>query len=247
MIAIRFPKKLVFPLIILIVVLACAGTSYFFYNKYQKTQKLLKDPTAAQQAEIKDVTSKVSKLMDLPQGEDPSVATVLDKEKLKDQLFFARTENGDKVIIYTKAQKAILYRPSTNKIIEVAPINLGASSLPIPVVLYNGTTTTGLTSALEKELKDTVSGVTVVDKANAKRTDYAKTIVVDLVGTRATEAKQLAGYLGGEVGQLPAGEVKPADATKAELLIIVGKNYTAVKTIPATASPSASPSASPTP
>jgi len=62
--------------------------------------------------------------MELPKDEEPTIATVLDKEKLKDQLFFAKAENGDKVIIYSKNQKAILYRPSINKIIDVAPISI---------------------------------------------------------------------------------------------------------------------------
>jgi hypothetical protein len=50
------------------------------------------------------------------------MATVLEQDKLKDQPFFARAQNGDKVIIYTQNKKAILYRPSENRIIEVAPL-----------------------------------------------------------------------------------------------------------------------------
>lgn len=63
-------------------------------------------------------------IMELPQDEQPTVATVLDKDKLKDQGFFVKAENGDKVVIYSKARKAILYRESAKKIIEVAPIEL---------------------------------------------------------------------------------------------------------------------------
>jgi len=32
--------------------------------------------------------------------------------------------------MYSKAKKAILYRPSSNKIIEVAPINIGNNEKP---------------------------------------------------------------------------------------------------------------------
>jgi len=93
-------KKILVFLLILVSLVSLSSTAYFF-NQNRRAQKLLKDPTAASKEEIKTVTKALSKFMDLP-DEEPSVATVLDKEKLKDQPFFARAENGDKVIIYTK-------------------------------------------------------------------------------------------------------------------------------------------------
>jgi len=53
----------------------------------------------------------------------PVLATVTDKDQLGSENLFADAENGDKVIIYNQARKVILYRPSTNKIINVATIN----------------------------------------------------------------------------------------------------------------------------
>lgn len=69
----------------------------------------------------KEMVGRVSKLMVLP-DEAPTVAVVSDLEKLKGQLFFARAHEGDIVLMYPKAQKAVLYNPTLNKIIEVAPI-----------------------------------------------------------------------------------------------------------------------------
>ena len=50
--------------------------------------------------------------------------------KLKAQPFFAKAQDYDQVLIFEKAKKAILYRPSTNKLIEVAVYKspAGASS-----------------------------------------------------------------------------------------------------------------------
>ncbi len=71
------------------------------------------------QAEIDDITKKVGLLMDIP-TENPTIASISDASKLREQPFFAKAQNGDKVLIFNAAQKAVLYRPSTNKIIEVA-------------------------------------------------------------------------------------------------------------------------------
>lgn len=77
--------------------------------------------------EAKQLHEEVSKLMELPTDEVPTVATVVDADKVKNQAFFAHAQNGDKVLLYAKSSKAILYRPSTQKIIEVAPINLNTT------------------------------------------------------------------------------------------------------------------------
>ena len=67
---------------------------------------------------------KVSKLVELPKSEKPTVATVSDLNILKDQQFFSKAKIGDKVLIYTKAQKVVLYRPERNIIIDMTPINM---------------------------------------------------------------------------------------------------------------------------
>jgi hypothetical protein len=116
--------RIILSILAVLLVAASAGTAFYFFKKYQSAQYLLNNPEKVAQDEVKSVTSKLSALMELPGDEQPSVATVLEKDKLKDQPFFAKAENGDKVIIYTKAMKAILYRISSNKIIEVMPISI---------------------------------------------------------------------------------------------------------------------------
>jgi len=74
----------------------------------------------------------VGKLMVLPEGETPTIATVSDPDKLKDQAFFAHAKTGDKVLIYAKAKKAILYSPTDNRIVEVAAIDLGGTPAAAP-------------------------------------------------------------------------------------------------------------------
>jgi hypothetical protein len=80
------------------------------------------------QSEQQVLLEKVGKLILLPKDEEPTIASVTDPAKLKDQPFFANAATGDRVIIYTNARKAILYRPSTNILVEVAPVNVGTGS-----------------------------------------------------------------------------------------------------------------------
>lgn len=120
----RLPKIKKMWLIGLILLILALLPGYYFYNQYQKAQEQLGQNADAETASL---VKKVGKLIELPISETPTIATVSDKTKLTGQQFFANAQNGDKVLIYSQAKKAILYRPSTNKIIEVAPINLAPS------------------------------------------------------------------------------------------------------------------------
>lgn len=220
-------KTLLLSFLIAGVVVLAAAPSYYFFTKYQKSQMLLKNPTEAAKQEIQALVTRVGKLIELP-AQEPTVATISDKEKLKDQAFFAKAENGDKVLIYTQDRKAILYRPSTNKIIEVSVVNLGEAALASPsaqvsstvkVAIYNGTNTVGLTAKIESQLKAKISNLEVVSKENAKKRDYTKTVVVVLTPGASLEAQQIAQLLGATVGTLPEGEARP----NADIAVIIGK------------------------
>lgn len=111
-----------------VVILLFAATSFYYFGQYQKARYKLNNPTEVAKQDAKVTIAAVAKLMLLPEGEEPTVMQVTDISKLKDQAFFANAQNGDKVLIFTNAKKAILYRVDTNKIIDVAPINLGPAT-----------------------------------------------------------------------------------------------------------------------
>lgn len=116
--------------VLAVLTLILAGTSGVLYKQ---VRKLKVNPTQATQQENQKIIDMVGKLFTLPEGETPTIATVTDPAKLKaEQAFFAKAEDGDKVLIYTRALKAIMYRPSTNKIIEVAPLVIGNPTTPAP-------------------------------------------------------------------------------------------------------------------
>lgn len=214
---------------ILILILVISAVSYYFYMRHQNTKG---------SDEVKNLVEQVGKIMELPANEEPTIATVTDVNKLKNQPFFARAIVGDKVLIYVQARKAILYRPATNKIIEVAPISSSSiensqktpptsgltptitqtlNSKKVTIGIFNGTKTVGLASSTEKELTEKMANIQVIIKGDAKN-NYNSTIVVDQKGTNKDIATQIANLLNGQVGALPVKEV----SSSADIIIILG-------------------------
>ncbi len=105
--------------VILSFLLACAVViSVILYLRIPKNSE------ADQRKDLERTLQRVSRIMVLPANEEPTLATVTDLSKLKDQPFFTNAQEGDKVLIYPRSLKAILYSPSKDKIIEVSSVNL---------------------------------------------------------------------------------------------------------------------------
>lgn len=207
--------------IIVLFVILVALTGYFYFQ-YNKTNTLLHNPTLAAKEEADSILPKVARLMDLPTGENPTIGTVVNVSKLKGQPFFTKSKNGDKIIIYSNARKAILYRPSENKIIDVTQINIGATSQPpLKVALYNGTEKAGLAQTTQEYLTKKYTDIQVVLKADAKKKTYDKTLVIDLTGSKKDITQALANDLKATVTSLPADEASPS--VSADILVILGK------------------------
>jgi hypothetical protein len=97
------------------------GSAVYFSRKYND----LKTDTKSGAVEEKDrIVQKVGKLFSIP-DETASLVKVEDKTKINSQEFFKKTENGDYVLVFKDAKLAILYRESTNKIINTGPISIG--------------------------------------------------------------------------------------------------------------------------
>jgi hypothetical protein len=230
------PVKIsMFRIFTIIVMIALVALSTYFYIKYKNEQS--SNPLR----EFKDTITAVSKLIELPENEEPNIATVTEKEKLVDQVFFKNSENGDKVLIYVKTGKAILFRPSINKIIDVTAINNNPTQVenivqkeeptpspqidivdlinkPVTITLLNGTTKLGITTAIESKIESEFENFTVVNRETAQKTTYEKTIIIDITGENSEAIELLSPLVDGVAGTLPSGEILP----ESDILIILG-------------------------
>ncbi len=116
------PQKSHFAAILIpwILFILSLGASAYLWIKVSHMQQVVPQTS---QDQVDKIIKEVGALLVLPNNETPTIATVTDLSKLAGQPFFANAKLGDIVLIYSKAQKAILYDPSQNKIVELAPIN----------------------------------------------------------------------------------------------------------------------------
>lgn len=234
----KISPKTIIKILISVVFLGLAVSSVFFYSRYKQEQR--NNPSH----EILTLIATISKFMSLP-DEAPTLATITNKEELTSNALFKNAENGDKVLIFVKAQKAILYRPSEKKVIEVLPIYAADTSsplalpptpTPVPVnendtqknieteelaiALYNGSDTQGITAKAEQIINSKYSNLRVVTKQKAQHI-YEQNIIVDLSKKNETLTQDLAQEFSAQRLSLPEGEEKP----KADVIIILGNQF----------------------
>lgn len=97
----------------------------FLVGGYMVYSNSTRTPDVVAEEETAKAVQKIGRLIALPEGESPTLATVTDPEQLKDQPFFAKAQPGFQVLLYPLAQKAFLYDPGKDIIVEVATLSLG--------------------------------------------------------------------------------------------------------------------------
>ena len=110
------------------------------------------------------------------------------------------------VVVYDKANLAVIYRPAQNKVIKTDKAEKLSS---VNVAILAPTQSQDSTAS---QLQTKFANVSIVSK-QVPKTTITQGFVVDVSGTNAQTAKDLADSLGLPVGQLPEGETKPEGAT----------------------------------
>ena len=145
----RFIRRYFLWLAIIVFIIWTAA--FFEFGRYTVYQA---NPALQSQEQATQILHQVGNLIQLPQNETPTMATINDAASVKQgQPFLANAENGDILIVYQNAGEALLYRPSTNKLIAVGPVNNSPSadatatqSPPIPTPVPTSTNATGTPS-----------------------------------------------------------------------------------------------------
>lgn len=82
--------------------------------------------TGAGESEEKKVAAQVAKHVLLPTDETPALATVTDPSKLANNHFLSQAHKGDRILIYAKWKQAVIYRPASDRIVDIGPVDVAA-------------------------------------------------------------------------------------------------------------------------
>jgi len=226
-------------MIFVVAFLGIAGFAGWSFYSYQKTrEEVVRLSTLEGQEEIRkqdleNLLSRVRAHMILPEDEEPTVATITNVEALiEDQPFFDGANDGDKVLVYVGARKAIIYSPERDLVINVGAVVVDNQQVALEesdeefarldIELRNGTSAVGLDREVSGRLRDKNSSFNFVSLSDAARKDYGETLVIDLGKTGNKDlVRSLVEVLGASVvADIPEGEQE----SDAEVLVLVGED-----------------------
>jgi hypothetical protein len=111
-----------------ILILVLAGGAYYYLGVYRPGQ----NPEVKAKKEQAELTGQISNHLMLPTDDEPVIYNIEDPELLKgQQKFFENSNKGDKLIVYPKTGKAVIYSPERDIVVNVGPVtfdqNTGAN------------------------------------------------------------------------------------------------------------------------
>lgn len=121
------PRRFLLIIVVIIILLAAGGAAYYTMSRdtFNSGSVDTADGGELTNEDVAKLVKAVSKHMILPEGEEPVAAKIIDvDELLKTQPFYRGAFNGDILLIYQAAAKAILYSPSRDILVNVGPIVL---------------------------------------------------------------------------------------------------------------------------
>lgn len=117
-------SKIIVVLNILLILSLMTGI-VFLYIKYAESHAMVSKLSTAEgqqefnKKELYAILADMRRLVELPSGEEPSIATMVNVDKVKNIEFYNNAQNGDRVVEYSDSKIRYIYRPSNKTIINV--------------------------------------------------------------------------------------------------------------------------------
>jgi hypothetical protein len=85
----------------------------------------LEEQQELSEKQIKLINESVQRHISFPEGEVPFAVTITNAELLKqEQAFYKDAKDGDFLVIYSESQKALIYDPQNDVVVNVGPIQV---------------------------------------------------------------------------------------------------------------------------
>jgi hypothetical protein len=225
------PQILVFALaIILIIASTIAGLLY------QKYVLLAQNPDQIIKQEKEKQVKELAKHITVPPGELPEINTVINVAQYASDPFLSKAQEGDQLFVFKLANRAILYRPSEQLVVDVTTIHAqpggaagqkpgqgqpAAPKVRPRVVIYNGSGDAEQVATVKSQLMAAFPDqLDFIGEPVTAKEHYPATIIVDLTEAQTAAAQQMADKIGSTVAPFPKTEKRP----DADFLIIVGSS-----------------------
>jgi len=169
-------------------------------------------PAAPASKDLDSIIIDVSKLANITGDPNPEIIRV-SKQQTSDLPILQKSKVGDIVLLYYRAKTAVLYRLSSQSIIDTAPFVPPEAR----VIILNGTADDNKALAARAKL-ESISNLQIISEKSAVKNTYTKTYSVDLTNRYEAEYAAINNALGSTLQRLRASETPP----DADILIIVG-------------------------
>ncbi len=205
-----------------------AGVSFFFYRRRQERLYQFQNLEAYATQEAESLKVEVGEFVMLP-DELPTIATVTDPSLLQDEVFFQKAQSGDKVLLFTEAKKAYLYRPSEKRVIDFTILNIipeldtsstTAQSESLTLTILNGTKVRGLAGTYEQQLASDEARLVVQATGNTVSRQYSESVLIDITKKNPELVQELATKLNLKLEAFPSDEATPSS----DVVIILGQD-----------------------
>ena len=193
-------------------------------QKLLETESLVLAQGQQQDTQGLSVVQRLNKHILLPQAQNAEISTISNAGEIKKtDTFYEYAENGDLLVQFPNLE--IIYNSNSDVIVNARTKNTGqvagaearALQGAISLDIRNGAGVAGLAGKTSQTFTG-VKDYLVKNVGNAARTDYAKTVVVNLSGKDVSGLEKQFGVTA--VSVLPANEA----TSQADVVIIVGRN-----------------------